>query len=64
MIQGRPSPLGSYTHPLPSPPLLRGSGDITPEKFSNLEMLTSEFQRILDTNINTVRGPIFQEEFF
>jgi hypothetical protein len=37
---------------------------ITPEKFSNLEMLTGEFQRILDTNINTVRGSIFQEEFF
>jgi hypothetical protein len=27
-------------------------------------MLTGEFQRILDTNVNTVRGPIFQEEFF
>ena len=35
-----------------------------PENFSNLEMLTGEFQRILNTNINTVREPIFQEDFF
>jgi hypothetical protein len=27
-------------------------------------MLTGEFQRILDKDINTVRGLIFQEEFF
>jgi hypothetical protein len=27
-------------------------------------MLTGEFQRISDTNINTVREPIFPEEFF
>jgi hypothetical protein len=49
----------------PSPPILRGSGrGLTPENFSNLEMLTREFQRILDTNINTVRDPFFKRNFF